>query len=424
MYYNYTASLPSDSMAGNPSLYYFRVTARLSVSGETWRSNILGGYAVDNLSPVAVKNFIILPAGAANRLSWQLNTEPDMKQYLIYRNTANTIDPATATAYAVISDSTYTDNTPLQGEAFYFVAAQDIHNNIGPVSNLPAPNAAVNLSAFIEGFYNEQTDEQIADTIKVYLCSTTAPYVKVDSATALLSTAGAASIKFFNAVTGNYYLVINHRNSIETWSKLGGEAVAKGASISYNFSSEAAQAFGNNMKQKGSRWCLYSGDANQDGIVDFSDLTLIDNDSYNFMSGYLVTDVNGDQYVDFGDLTICDNNSYNFVQVMKPGGAFKQPAMRGVLKTKMLPLSFRVSDSYPNPFHPSTKIDYALPKDAKVNITLYSILGEKVMEVVNAEQRAGYHTAHISMNQFASGTYLVRFIAGDNVQTKKIVLAK
>ncbi|MBI5728119.1 MAG: T9SS type A sorting domain-containing protein, partial [Ignavibacteriales bacterium] len=180
----------------------------------------------------------------------------------------------------------------------------------------------------------------------------------------------------------------------------------------------------NNLKQKGSRWCLYSGDANQDGIVDFGDLTLIDNDSYNFMSGYLVTDVNGDQYVDFGDLTICDNNSYNFVQVMKPGGAFKQPATRGILKTKMLPHSFLVSDNYPNPFNPSTKIDYALPKDAKVNIILYSILGEKVMEVVNAEQRAGYHTAHISINQFASGTYLVRFIAGDNVQTKKIVLAK
>ncbi|MBI5728120.1 MAG: FG-GAP repeat protein, partial [Ignavibacteriales bacterium] len=355
--YMATLTTPADSVR-----FFYRVVPQTSYTTDDWKSNAMAGMSIDNLAPSAVKNLLLREQENAIRLSWTINTDPDFKQYVIYRNSTPSINTVTAVPLSRVVDTIFVDSTPLTGEVYYFVAAQDIHNNIGPVVNSPAPNAAVNLSAFIEGFYNEQTDEQIADTIKVYLCSTTAPYEKIDSATALLSTAGAASVKFFNTVTGNYYLVINHRNSIETWSKLGGEAVAKGASINYNFCSEATQAFGNNLKQKGSRWCLYSGDANQDGIVDFGDLTLIDNDSYNFMSGYLVTDVNGDQYVDFGDLTICDNNSYNYVQVMKPGWAFKQPANRGILRTKMLPQSFVVSDNYPNPFNPSTKIDYALPK--------------------------------------------------------------
>ncbi|MBI3189057.1 MAG: PAS domain-containing protein, partial [Ignavibacteriales bacterium] len=63
-------------------------------------------------------------------------------------------------------------------------------------------------------------------------------------------------------------------------------------------------------------------DNGMDGIVinfiDFSDLTEIDNDSYNFASGYLVTDVNGDMFVDFSDLTLVDNNSYNFIGANTP----------------------------------------------------------------------------------------------------------
>ncbi|MBI5727930.1 MAG: hypothetical protein HY965_08770, partial [Ignavibacteriales bacterium] len=86
----------------------------------------------------------------------------------------------------------------------------------------------------------------------------------------------------------------------------------------FDFSNDSSKAYGNNMVKKGLKWCLYSGDINQDGYVDFSDLTLIDNDAYNFTSGYVQTDLNGDNYVDFTDLTICDNNAYNFIGTIKP----------------------------------------------------------------------------------------------------------
>jgi hypothetical protein len=60
---------------------------------------------------------------------------------------------------------------------------------------------------------------------------------------------------------------------------------------------------------------------NQDGIVDFSDLSAIDNDSFNFVSGYVTTDITGDFFVDFTDLSIGDNNSFNFIGVINPGSA-------------------------------------------------------------------------------------------------------
>jgi hypothetical protein len=72
------------------------------------------------------------------------------------------------------------------------------------------------------------------------------------------------------------------------------------------------------LKKCGSKWCIYSGDVNQDGFIDYSDLLQIDNDSYCYTSGYVNSDINGDQFVDYSDLRICENNSNNFVGVQKP----------------------------------------------------------------------------------------------------------
>ena len=64
---------------------------------------------------------------------------------------------------------------------------------------------------------------------------------------------------------------------------------------------------------------MFGGDVNQDGYVDPLDLSLIDQDSYNYASGIgLGTDLNGDHFVDPLDLSICDQNSYNYVGIQTP----------------------------------------------------------------------------------------------------------
>ena len=126
--------------------------------------------------------------------------------------------------------------------------------------------------------------------------------------------------KFTSTHTGLYYLVVKHFNCIETWSKAGGEyLIDDGQTYTYDFTSSVSQAYGNNLKPKGTKYCIFSGDVNQSGFIDGSDQQLLDNDSYKYTTGLrLPSDLNGDNIVDASDLQIEENNSYLFVGVISP----------------------------------------------------------------------------------------------------------
>ena len=72
------------------------------------------------------------------------------------------------------------------------------------------------------------------------------------------------------------------------------------------------------MIQKGSKWCVYSGDVDQDELIGNVDLTLIDNDAFITMEGRSVTDLDGDALVGNVDLTICDNNAFSVIESQSP----------------------------------------------------------------------------------------------------------
>lgn len=173
----------------------------------------------------------------------------------------------------------------------------------------------LNVGVLIEGFFNGST--QVPDTVKVLLRSPVSPYAVVDSAQTLADAYGNALVCFPNADTGNYYVVVKHRNSIETWSAAP-VALSDPFFNYYDFTSSASLAYGNNLTFVYPSFCIYSGDVNQDGTVDGTDLQLIDNDSYAFVSGYVPTDVNGDDFVDGTDASIAGNNANNFVSVIRP----------------------------------------------------------------------------------------------------------
>ena len=140
---------------------------------------------------------------------------------------------------------------------------------------------------------------------------------------------GSSSLSFPGTVAGNYYIVIRHRFTLETWS--ANTQALDCATISYDFTTSATQAFGGNMILKGGKYCLYSGDVNQDGLVDSGDILLIDNDYTNYLFGPgLVTDVNGDGVVDSGDILITDNNYTNYIFSAKPAGA---PGAKHITRT-------------------------------------------------------------------------------------------
>lgn len=177
----------------------------------------------------------------------------------------------------------------------------------------------ISLRCFIEGFYNSTTNLMVSDTVRVKLRKKYYPYNIVDSAKSVLNNSGNGIFTFANAIYDtNYYIVVTHRNSIETWSK---NPVKFTNEVNYDFTKLDTMAYGNNMIQIDTSpvtYGVYGGDVNQDGIVDSVDYSLIDDDVNNFVSGYVITDVSGDNYIDIVDLTITDNNAVNFVAVIKP----------------------------------------------------------------------------------------------------------
>lgn len=175
----------------------------------------------------------------------------------------------------------------------------------------------LSLKAYLQGFYNGASNKMVKDTARVFLRYNSPPYAIADSSRAVLDSNGNGLFNFFRV--GNqikYFIAVKHRNSIETWSANPKEFFDNEAD--YNFTNSASTAFGSNLFQKGNKFCIYGGDVNQDGSVDLSDVSLIDNNSYNFAAGYLRTDANGDGITDISDLTIADNNAFNFVSMKRP----------------------------------------------------------------------------------------------------------
>ena len=91
--------------------------------------------------------------------------------------------------------------------------------------------------------------------------------------------------------------------------------------------------------------------------------------------------------------------------------------------------SFNIYPNYPNPFNPVTTLQYVLPGDALVNITIYDIMGRKVSTLVNSQQTAGYKSIQWNATNdkgapVSAGLYLYTLEAGQFQQTKKMVLLK
>ncbi|HRB01247.1 MAG TPA: sialidase family protein [Ignavibacteria bacterium] len=168
---------------------------------------------------------------------------------------------------------------------------------------------------------------RLQDTVRVYLHRTDFPNIAVDSALAVTNSSAVLNLLFEKALNGNYYKVVKHRNSLETWSNTG-TGYSRGSNTHFNFVTPDGQAYGNNQAivsllpfYRG----VFSGDCNYDGIIDIADLAIIDNQVSNFTVGYVIGDLNGDLFVDITDYAYADNNANNFITVSKPPGAEPLP---------------------------------------------------------------------------------------------------
>ncbi|MCZ7615680.1 MAG: T9SS type A sorting domain-containing protein [Ignavibacteriaceae bacterium] len=93
-------------------------------------------------------------------------------------------------------------------------------------------------------------------------------------------------------------------------------------------------------------------------------------------------------------------------------------------ETEVIPDSYSLTQNFPNPFNPTTTIQFSIPVSGLVQLSIYNILGEEVKTLLNEEKSAGNHSVQFNASHLASGIYLYRIQAENFVQTKKMILLK
>jgi glucose/arabinose dehydrogenase len=151
--------------------------------------------------------------------------------------------------------------------------------------------------------------------------------------------------------------------------------------------------------------------------LDYNDLDSIDVNIIGNLGSYSVTSFGIDQN---NEIYICDLSGeiYKLVDTTSLS-----------VDGDLIPLTFRLHQNYPNPFNPITTLQYELPGDSFVNITVYDMLGNVVSNLVSANQSSGYKSVqwNATNNQgqsVSAGVYLYSIEAGVFRQTKKMVLLK
>ena len=188
----------------------------------------------------------------------------------------------------------------------------------------------LNLKAFIQGYYQgggfmenvlyAQVVTALAgiecDTIQIELRQSTLPYTLVSATTQVIQTNGMVIFNGTAAAGQAYYIVLKHRNALETWSA---NPVMLTENTLYDFTAAANKAYGDNQVEVESGvWAFYSGDINQDENADLLDASLLEASIANFDFGYFATDLNGDGNVDLLDLPIEETNISNFIFSQHP----------------------------------------------------------------------------------------------------------
>jgi hypothetical protein len=154
--------------------------------------------------------------------------------------------------------------------------------------------------------------------------------------------------------------------------------------------------------------------------VDYADsVQATDADATIGIENYTGTD--GIQYVYNGDYdSHCFPLSPGYALRFTTGTGSAVPAPRA----SVTPEAFYLKPNYPNPFNPTTRIEYGLPRAADVRLDVFDLLGRSVATLHSGMQEAGVHTAMFDGKNLGSGVYYCRLKAGRFVQVQKMLLMR
>lgn len=99
-------------------------------------------------------------------------------------------------------------------------------------------------------------------------------------------------------------------------------------------------------------------------------------------------------------------------------------SITGIAEERGVPKDFTLKQNYPNPFNPTTEIVFGIPRESRVKLQVYNLIGQNVATLVDEVLGAGYHTTRLDAAGFPSGMYLYRLTTGDVTLSKRMMLLK
>lgn len=170
---------------------------------------------------------------------------------------------------------------------------------------------------------------------------------------------------------------------------------------------------------------MEQGDLHLDGILNNTggEISLIESESNNLID-----------YVDYPisapDLAYARENdgSSNWIYTNPTPGQSNTTEM-DLFEEKIIPTNFKLLQNYPNPFNPSTSIIYDLKEVSDVKVSIYNMLGQKIITLVDNKEQAGSKSViwdgqNESGMAVPSGVYVYEIRANSYVQSKKMILMK
>ncbi len=122
----------------------------------------------------------------------------------------------------------------------------------------------------------------------------------------------------------------------------------------------------------------------------------------------------------FADNSLSSSKYYYRLKQIDFDGSYKYSKI--IEASISLPRKFALEQNYPNPFNPSTTIEYSVPKDRRINLSVFNVLGEKVDEIYSGFKKAGNYKINFNAEDLSSGVYFYRLKSGKKSITKKLIL--
>jgi len=209
-----------------------------------------------------------------------------------------------------------------------------VGNNYGTSISITNCTFTYNVKLFIQGYYvgsgvmraavNPGLYPTLCDSVKIELHNAAAPYSLVDYNLSTINVNGNGQFLFPTTAIGqSFYLVVKHRNALETWSA---NPVSITSGGTYDFSTGANKAYESNQVLVGPGvYAIYSGDisngvsgGNGDGLINSSDYNELQNSLGQFLSSYDYHDLTGDFQIESMDYSLMENNINLNLVVKKP----------------------------------------------------------------------------------------------------------